>query len=1299
MVYIHRSEYNRYIYLGEEMWGWFSFLTGGSSEPKIPDGFEDELLRKLNHRFTEGVVNSQDYRCVPYTGKITHLNDRVAVIDKQYYFHVQNTKIPCLKIGDTVSCSLFLNDVETLVKKVELVEKADTETDGAERTPYEIIRRNDLYQIKGTIVEKILRDITVESDDERFPNITFNMDSVAAEFMPQSGDVVILGCTLLENPGGAHPDVVVEEIHPENTITECGVVTGWNSVKGNINHCAHFSIQSCEPGYQPAKGDKVLASLIRSNIEHFTWRAIQVIPQNRTSDYRTMKETERARKELINDKEGVEVGTAPFLQLMMGEHSSLFIEVANNSSQPQYVVSCLSSSNVTSSQIQLVNPVKWPVVIKPMSRKPFEFKINAQFLGRSSELFVWSFEYFQIARQFEFDVVDPELASNQLGPTKEKFKFSRKEVTALQLLERASGVIMPGRRSFSPAAFVPVKLGQFALSEKVLTAALPEDKLSLNDLMIKVSEVLPSLKEDLSRSTYADRMHSLLYLEEVAMLKQVGELQMEVSFKRIGDCLVLNVPALSPYTTKLVAGDMLIASSVNSTGNAEPNKYEGIIHKVTSTQLWLQFAEDFHEFFTESSRYNVSFVTSRASLRRMHQAINLAAKHLGMQWLFPSSIESREPQVIVEDELPGEAKASCSQAPKSGKTSEKLLQLMQNLPKGSTAAAMKQLADEWEKSESEAKVQKTVKGEHFVYGPDPRKLTVQVPTSGLSIQQKLQSPVAATSFGSDKWQGYRGKGPRGRGRGRGKMNWNRYGSGYGVHCTLDSESKVNIQGQQVKKIKWFNQGLNEQQKDAVRNVLAGEARPLPYVLFGPPGTGKTVTVVETILQLYSLIPQSRLLVATPSNSAADLIAERILSCANLKQKDLLRMVGYHYLEQGRINASIVPYSAVPDVKAIHISGASGSSHEGVKMCGRELLGHHRITVGTLGCLGLLYNMGFPRGHFTHVIVDEAGQATEPEVLIPMVFLHMQFGQVILAGDPLQLGPVVTSRLAARCGLQESLLARLLSRYPYAKDNSSFPDTWGYDPRLVTKLVYNYRSLPKILKLPSMLFYDNDLISNVSEEKSEEAEILRAIGNKIPCSSNGSAPPILFHGVRGKNEQEVESHSWFNPQEMVQVVLYLVSLYSQGITSDQIGVITPYQLQSNKIRFMLERMGMEAPKVGSVEEFQGQERMVIIVSVVRSSPDEITYDMQRALGFVANARRLNVALSRARAMLIIVGNPHLLSLDMHWRSVLRFCVNNGAYVGCDLPPDSNPIQFKDESIQRNEKMKPPTRARRDKIRAN
>ncbi|KAL1128994.1 hypothetical protein AAG570_013526 [Ranatra chinensis] len=848
--------------------------------------------------------------------------------------------------------------------------------------------------------------------------------------------------------------------------------------------------------------------------------------------------------------------------------------------------------------------------------------------------------------------------------------LARRDVTATQLLDRSSGIIMPGRRSFSPAAFVPVKLGQFSLSDKILKAALPDIKMNLDDLMIRVVRVLPCLGEDLKPDTYLPRMHSLLYLEEVAMLKQVGELELQrAKFTKFGDCLILEVPPLSAYTTKLVAGDMLIARSPRPKKPDEP-KYEGVIHRVTPTELHLQFAQDFHDTYVEGSEYSVSFVTSRASLRRMHQAILLAVKHLGIPWLFPTQVNSRPPQVIIQDETFVEEKKT-----DSGKLNEsrdlKLLvdkKLAEDMKEGKILKPTDYIkyAVESIKGSTEDSRKNTgnVSKEMLFYSPDPRKLSVDLNRKYLSLEQKFQLPAVQENVFLDR----RMKNRRGGAHSSRDINWNRHGSGYGMHCTVDNESKVKISVEQHKIIKWFNKGLNAQQRDAVRNVLKGEARPLPYVIFGPPGTGKTVTVVETILQIHTLIPESRLLVATPSNSAADLIAERLLESGCLQQGDLLRMVGYHYLEQGRISASIIPFSAVPDVKAINVAGSSGSSHEGVQMCGRELLGRHSITVGTLGCLGLLYNMGFPRGHFTHVIVDEAGQATEPEVLIPMVFLHMQYGQVVLAGDPLQLGPVVTSRLASRCGLQDSLLSRLLSRFPYTRDPIGFPDTSGYDPRLVTKLVNNYRSLPKILKLPSMLFYDNHLIPNVSETESQEAQVLAALGTSFPRHRDGIASPLLFHGVRGENMQESESHSWYNPHEVVQCTMYLNMLYAAGLKPEEVGIITPYQLQSNKIRFMLERMAVEPPKVGSVEEFQGQEKMAIIVSVVRSSPEIITVDMQKALGFVANGRRLNVALSRARAVLIILGNPHLLSLDTHWRSVLKHCVETDSYVGCDLPSD-------------------------------
>ena len=121
-------------------------------------------------------------------------------------------------------------------------------------------------------------------------------------------------------------------------------------------------------------------------------------------------------------------------------------------------------------------------------------------------------------------------------------------------------------------------------------------------------------------------------------------------------------------------------------------------------------------------------------------------------------------------------------------------------------------------------------------------------------------------------------------------------------------------------------------------------------------------------------------------------------------------------------------------------------------------------------------MGFPKDHFTHVLIDEAGQATEPEIMIPLSLVNLKTGQIVLAGDPQQLGPITLSRLAGYFGLGESYLTRLLQQFPYQKDPQGF--TQGYDPRLVTKLLYNYRSLPELLELPNRLFYDSELQAQV-----------------------------------------------------------------------------------------------------------------------------------------------------------------------------------------------------------------------------
>ncbi|XP_040269756.1 RNA helicase Mov10l1 [Bufo bufo] len=463
-------------------------------------------------------------------------------------------------------------------------------------------------------------------------------------------------------------------------------------------------------------------------------------------------------------------------------------------------------------------------------------------------------------------------------------------------------------------------------------------------------------------------------------------------------------------------------------------------------------------------------------------------------------------------------------------------------------------------------------------------------------------------------------------------------------------TQTNSQGNKTLKKKmsqFFNPLLNDHQKLAVTRILSGDCRPTPYILFGPPGTGKTVTVIEAILQIYYALPDSRILVCAPSNSAADLVCLRLHESGHLENGSMVR-VNASSRQEETINDLVKPYCG---------------PGEDIQKASR-----FRIIISTCSSAGMFYQIGLRVGHFTHVIIDEAGQATEPECLIPLGLVSEVTGQIILAGDPMQLGPVIKSRMALAYGLSISLLERLMALPIYLRDEETYGACGNYNPLLITKLMKNYRSHAALLHLPSKLFYHKEL-----EVCADRAVINRLLKwDKLPKKGF----PLIFHGIRGTEMREGSNPSWFNPSEAVQVMRYsciLAKHVTTSVSARDIGVIAPYRKQVEKIRTLLRTVDLMDIKVGSVEEFQGQEFLVIIISMVRSCEDSIYKDSRNFLGFLCNPKRFNVATTRPKALLIVLGNPHILMKDPCACALLEYSIINGAYTGCNLPPALESLQ--------------------------
>lgn len=188
-----------------------------------------------------------------------------------------------------------------------------------------------------------------------------------------------------------------------------------------------------------------------------------------------------------------------------------------------------------------------------------------------------------------------------------------------------------------------------------------------------------------------------------------------------------------------------------------------------------------------------------------------------------------------------------------------------------------------------------------------------------------------------------------------------------------------------------------------------------------PGTGKTVTIVEAIKQLIRHDDKARVLICTPSNSAADIVTKRLTDESRpgaLTKEELFRAVAPSRQER-EVDPAVLPFTF-----------RNGNGHFSVQ---KDKFRSYRVVVSTCVSSSIVSGIGTPRGHYSHIFIDEAGQATEPEIMVAVKQMAGPSTNVVLSGDPKQLGPVIRSAIARELEFGKSYLERLMEGPVYDEE--------------------------------------------------------------------------------------------------------------------------------------------------------------------------------------------------------------------------------------------------------------------------
>ena len=429
--------------------------------------------------------------------------------------------------------------------------------------------------------------------------------------------------------------------------------------------------------------------------------------------------------------------------------------------------------------------------------------------------------------------------------------------------------------------------------------------------------------------------------------------------------------------------------------------------------------------------------------------------------------------------------------------------------------------------------------------------------------------------------------------------------------------------------------LNPTQEQAVNLVLRAKD---VAIVHGPPGTGKTTTLVEAIFETLHREPQ--VLVCAQSNMAVDWISERLVD----RGVNVLRIGN-----PTRVNDKMLSFTyerrfeAHPDYellwsirKAIrelrqHRKRSSENWHQKMDRLksraaeleiriNAELFGEARVIACTL--VGSA-NRLLEGQKYNTLFIDEAAQALEAACWIPI----RRVRRVVLAGDHCQLPPTVKSLAALKAGLGRTLMERLVENHPEA----------------VTLLGVQYRMNEEIMRFSSDWFYDGKVKS------APQVKHRSILDYDIPMewiATDADGEEFVGESFGRINKKEAE-------QTLDILKQYFTKIGKTRILEERIdvGVISPYRAQVQYLRHLVKRDAFFKPyrsliSINTVDGFQGQERDVILISLVRSNDDG-------QIGFLRDLRRMNVAITRARMKLIILGNPDTMTRHPFYRKLYEY----------------------------------------------